>query len=99
MDREYTDRLLDTVRTASKSTADPLTTLHAVYTAVIAGDFDAFGDAVAEDVEFNLHGFAHLDGTWRGRKDVVAATRRNFAEVECQQPEIEGTISQGDCVA
>jgi len=100
MDREYTDRLLATVRaTATKDTSDPQTVLHEVYNAIIQGDFNRFGESVTEDVELSICGFGHLDGTWRGRNEVVAATRRNFAEVESQQPEIEGMIFQGDCVA
>jgi ketosteroid isomerase-like protein len=100
MDREYTDRLLATVRTAAtEDISDPQTVLHGVYSAVIQGDFDAFGESVTEDVELSICGFGHLDGTWRSRNEVVAATRRNFAEVESQRPENEGMISQGDCVA
>jgi ketosteroid isomerase-like protein len=40
-----------------------------------------------------------LDGTWRGREEVLAATRRNFAEVADQKPAVESMISQGDSVA
>lgn len=40
-----------------------------------------------------------MHGTWRGRKEVVEATRKNFALVDGQQPEIESMIRQGDCVA
>ncbi len=28
----------------------------------------------------NIHGIGPLDGAWRGRNEVVAATRKNFAE-------------------
>jgi predicted nucleic acid-binding protein len=38
------------------------------------GDFKAFGEALAEDVELHIHGFGPLDGTWRGRSEVVKAT-------------------------
>src|ERR1700693_2224565 len=100
MDREYTDRLLATVSTAAtKDISDPQTVLHGVYSAIVQGNFEAFGESVTEDVELSICGFGHLDGTWQGRNEVVAATRRNFAEVESQQPEIEGMMSQGDCVA
>jgi hypothetical protein len=40
-----------------------------------------------------------MDGTWRGRSEVVEATRKNFALVSGQRPEIEGMIAQGDSVA
>jgi ketosteroid isomerase-like protein len=50
-------------------------------------------------VELHISGFSALDGTWRGRDEVVAATRRNFAALDGQKPAIESTISQGDSVA
>jgi len=97
MNREYTDRLLGTVRTAARFDAQAL--LHDVYGAVILGDFEALREAVVDDVELNICGFGPIDGVWRGRDDVVAATRKNFGLVSGQQPEIESMISQGDCVA
>jgi ketosteroid isomerase-like protein len=100
MDREYTDRFLSTVSTAvSNDISDPLTVVHGVYTAMIQGNFGGFSESVTEDVELNVCGFGPLDGTWRGRNEVVGATRKNFALVAGQQPEIEGMIRQGDCVA
>ena len=57
------------------------------------------GEAVTDDVELSICGFGPMHGTWRGRKEVVEATRRNFALVAGQQPEIEGMVSEGDCVA
>jgi ketosteroid isomerase-like protein len=52
----------------------------------------------SENVELHICGFGPLDGTWRGRDEVVAATRRNFALVASQKPEVESMISQGDSV-
>jgi|SRR5579872_368971 len=95
MDPEYSDRLLRTVRTA----ATPQAVLHAAYDAIIRGDFAAFAESVTEDVELSIRGFGPLDGTWRGRADVVAATRKNFAEIDSQQPEIEGVICEGNSAA
>jgi len=40
-----------------------------------------------------------MDGTWRGRAEVVAASRRNFGLLGNQKPEIESMICQGDRVA
>jgi ketosteroid isomerase-like protein len=94
MDPEYSEPLLTTVREH-----DPQTVLHLAYDAIIRGDFDSFGQWVTDDVELHIAGFGPLDGTWRGRNDVVAATRKNFAQIESQQPVIEGLISQGDSVA
>ena len=99
MDPEYTDRLLATVRTAASPQTDLQAVLHGAYGAVIRGDFDAFGEAVTDDVELSVRGFGPMDGTWRGRQEVVEATRRNFALVASQQPEIESMIAQGDCIA
>ncbi len=100
MVREYSAKLLATVSTAAgDSPNDPQAVLHRVYSAVIQGNFDALGESATEDVELNICGFGPMHGTWRGRQEVVEATRRNFALVAGQQPEIEAMISQGDCVA
>jgi uncharacterized protein len=100
MDRDFTDKLLRT--TSSAATADrkdPQTVLHAAFDAIIQGDYDAFGESVTDDVELSVSGFGALDGSWRGRAEVVAATRRNFALLGEQKPEIESIIAQGDSVA
>lgn len=98
LDREYSDRFLETTGSAAvKDTR--LSVLHAAFDAIIQGDFEAFGERIAEDVELNIRGFGALDGSWRGRKEVIAATRRNFAQVGEQKPEIEGMISEGDRIA
>lgn len=100
MDREYTDRLLQTVRPSPPhQISDPQAVLHAAYNAIIEGDFDAFGEWVTGDVELHILGFGPLDGIWRGRSEVIDATRKNFALVGGQRPEIEGMIAQGDSVA
>lgn len=100
MDREYTDRFLRTTGgAATKDIKDPQTVLHAAFDAIIEGNFESFGELIADDVELNVSGFGRLDGTWRGRDEVVAATRRNFGLVANQKPEIESIISQGDRVA
>src|SRR5579872_1764691 len=100
MDSEYTDRLLQTVRAATASEPlAPQAVLHAAYEAIIQGDFDTFGESMADDVELHIHGFSPMDGTWRGRDEVVEATRKNFALLSGQQPEIEGMIAQNDSVA
>jgi ketosteroid isomerase-like protein len=99
MDAEYSDRLLAKTRTAVSGANNPQAVLHAAYEAIVQGNFEAFGETVTEDVELNICGFGALDGAWRGRSDVVEATRRNFALIGVQQPEIESIIRQGDCVA
>jgi ketosteroid isomerase-like protein len=100
MDREHSDRLLATVSAAAtKESSDPQAVLHRVYHAIIEGDFDRFSESVTGDVELNICGFGPIDGNWRGLKDVIAATRKNFEMLGEQKPVVEGMISQGDTVA
>jgi ketosteroid isomerase-like protein len=100
MDPKYTDRFLEVVgAVATPGSSDPQTILHRAYNAIIQGDFDSFGEYLSEDIELQIRGSGQLDGTWRGRPEVLAATRRNFAQVADQKPEVESMISQGDCVA
>jgi ketosteroid isomerase-like protein len=100
MDREYTDKLLATTGSpVSNADTDPQTVLHASFDAIVRGDFDAFGESLTDDVELSVCGFGPLDGAWRGRAEVVAATRRNFAMLEGQKPEIDSIICQGDRIA
>jgi ketosteroid isomerase-like protein len=100
MDSEYSDRLLHAVRPAATNQAgDIQAVLHAAYAAIILGNFEVFSESVTDDVELNILGFTPMDGTWRGRNEVVEAVRKNFALVSDQRPEIEGMIAQGDSVA
>jgi ketosteroid isomerase-like protein len=100
MDTEYTDRFLQVVgAVATRDSSDPQTVLHRAYDTIIQGDFNSFGEHLTEDVELHFCGLGPLDGTWRGREEVVAATGKNFAAVVSQKPEIESIISQADCVA
>jgi ketosteroid isomerase-like protein len=98
LDREYSDRFLETTSGAA-ARDNRLSVLHAAFDAIIQGNFEAFGERVTEDVELNIAGFGALDGSWRGRDEVIAATRRNFAQVGEQKPEIESMISEGDRIA
>ena len=100
MDRAYSDKFLRTTGSAAtKEVTAPQTVLHAAFDAIIQGNFDAFGQSVAEDVELNISGFGPLDGSWSGREAVIAATRKNFALLGEQKPEIESMISEGDRIA
>jgi ketosteroid isomerase-like protein len=100
MDRAYSDKFLRTTGSAAtKEVTAPQTVLHAAFDAIIQGNFDAFGQAVTEDVELNISGFGPLDGSWSGREAVIAATRKNFALLGEQKPEIESMISEGDRIA
>jgi ketosteroid isomerase-like protein len=100
MDREYTERFLrTTISAATDDSKAPQTVLHTAFDAIIQGNFDAFGKSITDDAELSICGFGALDGAWRGRDDVVAATRRNFALLANQKPQIDSMISQGDRVA
>jgi hypothetical protein len=67
MNPEYSDRfLLAATPGGAADASDPRTILHTAYEAVIRGDFDAFGQWVTDDVELNICGLAHLDGSWGG---------------------------------
>lgn len=100
MDREYTDRFLAKVgATPTDDPSDPQAILRAMYAAIIAGDFDALDEWFTEDVELSMCGFGPINGTWRGRQEVLKATRRNYSTVTDQQSEVDGMISQGPCVA
>lgn len=100
MDPEYSERFL---RTTSGSATDdrqaPQSVLHTAFDAIIQGDFEAFGHSVTDDVELSIRGLGELDGSWRGREAVIAATRKNFALLAEQKPEIEGMIAEGDRIA
>ena len=80
------------------SLSDPQILLHVAYTAIINGDFKALGELMTDDVVLNIAGFPAFDGNWRGRDDVVAAARKNYAQIENQRPEIEFILSQGDSI-
>ena len=101
MDAQYSDRLLTTVeRSLPNGDAhnDPLATLHQVYGAVVRGDFDQFATLVCDDAEMHIRGFAPMNGSWRGRDEVVDATRRNFAMITEQKPVIDKIVSHADSV-
>jgi ketosteroid isomerase-like protein len=100
MDREYSTRFLRTTSgAATKDVTDPKTVLHAAFDAIIQGNYDVFGESVTDDVELSIRGFGGMEGTWRGRDEVVAATRTNFAMLLEQKPEIESMIAEGDRIA
>jgi ketosteroid isomerase-like protein len=100
MDREYKDKFLQTTGTAvTEDVNNPQTVLHAAFDAVIQGNFRRFGELITDDVELTICGFSPLDGTWRSRDEVVAATRKNFAPLGDQKPEIESMITDSEHVA
>jgi ketosteroid isomerase-like protein len=100
MDGEYSDRILRTTGSAATGdTSAPQSVLHAAFDAILRQDYDAFGQAVTDDVELSIRGAGAMDGSWRGRDEVVSATRRNFGLLVDQKPEIESMISDGNRIA
>ena len=102
MDSRHTDRLLHKIRTAPSDPGnprDPQAVLHAIYEAIVEGDFDRLTNLTTEDVELHISGSNFFDGSWCGRDDVIAATKRNFSLLADQKPQIDDIACQGDCVA
>ena len=100
MDREYGEIFLEKVgTTATDNPSDRSAILRGVYEAVIQGDFDALHKWFTDDVELSMCGFGPINGTWRGREEVLKATRRNYAIATDQRSTLECMISDGPCVA
>jgi ketosteroid isomerase-like protein len=70
------------------------------YRALARGDFPAFVEKLADDVELEIVGPPEVPfvGRWRGRATVAEAVRTNFALLEDQRPEIQSVVAQGDTV-
>ena len=102
MDSHHADQLLHTIRTAAIDTGDPQepqAVLHAIYESIVQGDFDHLTNLMTEDVELHISGSTLFDGSWCGRDDVIAATKRNFSLLAHQKPQIDDMACQGNCVA
>jgi ketosteroid isomerase-like protein len=94
------ERFLETVRPAATDTGgDPQSVLHATFDAVVRGDYERLAELLTDDAELSITGFGPIDGNWRGRDEVVAGARRNYALLASQQPEIDDLIVQGDRIA
>ena len=100
MPADAINRFLETSRPSEIDIAsDPQSVLHAMFDAVVRGDYERVAELLTNDAELSIMGFGPVDGTWRGRHEVVAGARRNFATLASQQPEIEDLIVQGDRIA
>lgn len=100
MEGEYTERFLRSIESGAATAPEKhQSILRKAYEAVIRGDFDTYGAALADDIELIISGFGPLNGSWKGRAAVVEATRKNFAQMEGQQPEVDALIHQGDSIA
>lgn len=87
------------VRTASTLAADQQEVLLAVTRAIATSDFESLRQCFTEDIELHIHGLPSIDGSWRGREEVIPAIASNFGKITEQRPEIESTIQQGNVVA
>ena len=70
------------------------------YRALARGDFAAFLDTLADDIELENVGPPALPfvGRWQGRDQVAEAVQRNFSLIEDQRPEVLSLVAQGDTV-
>jgi ketosteroid isomerase-like protein len=90
----------DPAAAAKAAEAECVRLVEDLYRAIAGGDFAAFLDTLADDVEFENVGPAAVPfvGRWRGREEVAEAIARNFGYVEDQRPEVLSLVAQGDCV-
>ena len=110
MDQETVARFIDRIASAFEeddgeaaakaAEAANVRRLQDGYRALARGDFAAFRDWLAEDVEMEFVGSPHAPfaGRWRGREESAQAVRDNFSRVEEQRPEIRSVVAQGDVV-
>jgi ketosteroid isomerase-like protein len=70
------------------------------YLAIARGDFAAFREMLAEDVELDFVGSPRVPfaGQWQGREEAARVVQENFSQVEEQRPEILSVAAQGELV-
>ena len=97
-----TDHDFTAAATAIQNTKGPklqqeilMTTLNAL----AAGDPGPAELNLADDVELHIHGSVHFDGSWRGKRAVIAAAQKNYASVTNQKPEVLAIIQQEGAIA
>jgi ketosteroid isomerase-like protein len=102
MNHEYTGKYLSAMSDAANlpaKTPEPSATLHAVFEAIVKGDFDTASVFMADEIELTIGGFGPINGAWKGKPEVLCATRKNYAQLENQKPVMEGMIAQGLSIA
>jgi ketosteroid isomerase-like protein len=71
-----------------------------LYRIITQQDFEALGEILTDDVVLEIVGSSDnpVAGKAQGRQQVIETTRRNFALLADQKPEIETVVAQGDTV-
>jgi ketosteroid isomerase-like protein len=90
------DPLVDSKSTEAQNVAH----VRRQFEAISRGDFAAFAESLADDVELVIHAGPDIPfrGRCRGRRAVADQVRWNFGIVLEQLPEIHGLCAQGDMV-
>jgi uncharacterized protein len=85
---------------AKATEAQNVRCLQALYRALGQGDFAAFQNALAEEVEMEVSTTAggSFHGRWRGASQVTAAVQNNFAQLQESTPTIDEVVAQGESV-
>src|SRR5262245_56773690 len=90
----------DDASTGKSTEASHVSRLQEQYRAIARGGVSPVIDQMAESSELELHGPTDfpINGTWRGRAEVIAALHRNFGSLADQQVQILTLVAQGDTV-
>jgi ketosteroid isomerase-like protein len=102
MDAEFVTRFMNEVRQgapADEARRGNHRILTSLYDALIRGDYEGFGQLLADDVELDIRGAGPMDGKWTGRRPVLEAVRANFSQLAEQRPQIECMLWERDCAA
>lgn len=85
---------------AKTAEADNVRRIRTAYEAVVRGDFEAFANLLHADAEMEIYGpkINAFVGRRQGREQVRDTVRKNFSQIEDQQPEILTVVAQGDTV-
>lgn len=75
--------------------ADTPIALSRLIGAIATGNFEDAASWMTDDAVLDIRGYGRMNGYWRGRDNVVAALRHNFAKVRDQRPVVDATIHSG----
>lgn len=93
-------RANDPLSNARMMERDNTTTLQRVYQLIGAGQYDALGELLTDDVKLEIIGPAVVPfiGKWHGVAAVLQAIKKNFTHVRNQRPEIVNLTAQGNSI-